>query len=105
MISQLTKNERQLALVILLALTLCGLTLAIAGRNDPIGAHGLLVTTAGVLGIFGIFPGIFRRSLATIASTAITTTQARSASSSRWYGSCSASSSATGWRGFSSIRI
>ena len=59
MISQLTKNERQLSLVILLALTLCGLTLAIAGRNDPIGAHGLLVMAAGVLGIFGVISGYF----------------------------------------------
>ena len=38
MISQLTKNERHLALIILLALTVCGLWFAIAGRNDPIGA-------------------------------------------------------------------
>ena len=59
MISQLTKNERQLSLVILLALTLCGLTLAIAGRNDPIGAHGLLVMAAGLLGIFGVISGYF----------------------------------------------
>ena len=80
MISQLTKNERHLSLVILLALTLCGLTLAIAGRNDPIGAHGLLVMAAGVLGIFGVISGYF----------------SPEPSNDR---SCSAYSSATGLRG------
>jgi cytochrome c oxidase cbb3-type subunit 1 len=59
MISQLTKNERQLSLVLLFALTLCGLAFAIAGRDDPIGAHGVLVTVVGLLGILGVISGYF----------------------------------------------
>ena len=37
MIEQLTKNERQLAIVILLVLTACGITLAGVGQGDPLG--------------------------------------------------------------------
>ncbi len=54
MIAQLTKSERQLALIILLALTICGLAMAIAGRQDPLGVHGAIVMLAGIAGIFGV---------------------------------------------------
>ncbi|MEH2473425.1 cytochrome c oxidase cbb3-type subunit 1 [Nitrobacteraceae bacterium AZCC 2161] len=54
MIAQLTKSERQLALVILLAVTICGLAMGIAGRDDPLGVHGAIVILAGLAGIFGV---------------------------------------------------
>ena len=52
MIGQLTKNERQFALIILLALAVCGLAMAVAGRDDPLGAQGALVILAAIAGIF-----------------------------------------------------
>ncbi|MGM4889482.1 cytochrome-c oxidase, cbb3-type subunit I [Tardiphaga sp. 604_B6_N1_1] len=54
MIAQLTKSERQLALIILLSLTICGLAMAIAGSQDPLGIHGAIVMLAGIAGIFGV---------------------------------------------------
>jgi cytochrome c oxidase cbb3-type subunit 1 len=42
-VSGLTIAERQLALVILGLLGLCGLAMAVAGRHDPLGAHGFIV--------------------------------------------------------------
>jgi len=50
MVGQLTKNERQSALIILLALAVCGLAMAVAGRDDPLGAHGALVIVAALAG-------------------------------------------------------
>ena len=50
MVGQLTKNERQIALLILLALTVCGWAMAIAGRDDPLGVHGALVIVATLAG-------------------------------------------------------
>jgi cytochrome c oxidase cbb3-type subunit I len=52
MIAQLTRNERQGAILISLAVALCGLVLGLAGRDDPIGRHGALIFVAGVLTIF-----------------------------------------------------
>ncbi len=46
MISQLTRNERQLSIVILAVLAAIGLTMAAAGRADPLGIHGALVLVA-----------------------------------------------------------
>jgi cytochrome c oxidase cbb3-type subunit 1 len=57
MISQLTKGERQGAMGILLALTICGLAFAIAGRGDPIGVHGILVMVVCIAGIFAVISG------------------------------------------------
>lgn len=57
MISQLTKGERKLALVILAVLTCIGLAMAIAGRDDPFGIHGGIVMVAGLLGIFAVISG------------------------------------------------
>ena len=54
MIEQLTKNERQIAIAILLALTACGIAFAGAGQGDPIGVHGFLIMAAGVAGIFWV---------------------------------------------------
>ena len=57
MIGQLTKNERQIALIILIALGVCGLAMAVAGRDDPLGAHGALVILAALAGIFFVIAG------------------------------------------------
>lgn len=54
MVAQLTKNERQLALVILIGLAMCGLAIAAAGQADPLGTHGWLIMLAAIAGIFGV---------------------------------------------------
>jgi cytochrome c oxidase cbb3-type subunit 1 len=54
MIGQLTKQERQSALVILTALAIVGLLMAVAGHNDPLGAHGALVIVAAIAGLFTV---------------------------------------------------
>ncbi|MEI7872176.1 MAG: cytochrome-c oxidase, cbb3-type subunit I [Alphaproteobacteria bacterium] len=59
MIEQLTKNERQLAIVILLAITIWGMAFAGAGQGDPLGAHGFLIMAAGIAGIFWVISGYF----------------------------------------------
>jgi cytochrome c oxidase cbb3-type subunit 1 len=59
MIGQLTKAERQSALLILLALAVVGLTMASAGRNDPLGVHGALVMIAAVAGLFVVISGYY----------------------------------------------
>jgi len=59
MIGQLTKSERQSALVILLAVAAVGLAMAAAGRNDPIGVHGALVMAAGIAGLFYVISGYY----------------------------------------------
>src|SRR5215471_2166497 len=52
MIKQLTLIERQQAILISLAVAVCGVLLLIAGRDDPLGVHGVLLFAAGVLTIF-----------------------------------------------------
>jgi cytochrome c oxidase cbb3-type subunit 1 len=54
MIAQLTSKERAQAILISLAVALCGLLLGLAGRDDPIGIHGALIFLAGVATIFTI---------------------------------------------------
>ena len=54
MIGQLTKQERQGALIILTALAIVGLMMTIGGRDDPLGAHGALVVVAALAGIFTV---------------------------------------------------
>ena len=54
MIGQLTKAERQYALLILLGLALCGLIIGIAGKDDPLGIHGALIGLAALAGIFKV---------------------------------------------------
>jgi len=54
MIGQLTKAERQYALLILLGIGLCGLMLSIAGRDDPLSVHGVLIGIAALAGIFKV---------------------------------------------------
>lgn len=48
MVSTLTMNERQGALVLSILLTLLGLTLIALGRNDLLGVHGALVCVFGL---------------------------------------------------------
>jgi cytochrome c oxidase cbb3-type subunit 1 len=52
MIAHLTSHERQQAILISLAVAICGLLLGLAGRDDPIGIHGALIFLAGVAAIF-----------------------------------------------------
>ncbi len=59
MVAQLTKNERQLALIILLAISLCGLAMGIAGGGDPLGVHGAIVLLAGIAGTFWVISGYY----------------------------------------------
>ena len=48
MISTLTVNERQTALLLCLAVALTGLVMTVAGRHDPLGVHGFIVLLAGL---------------------------------------------------------
>jgi cytochrome c oxidase cbb3-type subunit 1 len=59
MIAQLTRNERQAALVILIALAVTGLAMAAVGRDDPLGGQGVLVILAAIAGIFGVISGYY----------------------------------------------
>ena len=50
MIGQLTAGERQLSVVILVALAIIGIAMAAAGRFDPLGIHGVVILLcSGVL--------------------------------------------------------
>lgn len=59
MIEQLSRNERQLSLVILLCLAVLGLSMAAVGRDDPLGAHGALVLLAAIGGLFFVISGYY----------------------------------------------
>ncbi|MGN6773106.1 MAG: cytochrome-c oxidase, cbb3-type subunit I [Rhizobiaceae bacterium] len=59
MISTMTINERQIALLISVLVALCGIVLAAAGRHDPIGMHGLLILLAGLGCTFFILRGYY----------------------------------------------
>jgi cytochrome c oxidase cbb3-type subunit 1 len=52
MIAQLTRTERQGAILISLVIAICGFLLGVVGRDDPIGIHGALIFAAGILTIF-----------------------------------------------------
>ncbi len=58
MISQLTRNERQLAILGLGVIALVGLLLAGAGHEDLLGMHGLLVVLCAIAGIFVVIAGL-----------------------------------------------
>ena len=59
MVSQLTKTERQVALIISIALALIGVAMAAAGRGDPFGDHGYLVMFFGLASIVLLGSGYF----------------------------------------------
>jgi cytochrome c oxidase cbb3-type subunit 1 len=52
MFAQLTLHERQQAILLALAVVICGVLLALVGRDDPLGVHGVLSALAGILVIF-----------------------------------------------------
>jgi cytochrome c oxidase cbb3-type subunit 1 len=56
-ISGLTIGERQLALVVLFLLAAAGLAMAVGGRGDPLGVHGLIVLLFSCATAFAIFSG------------------------------------------------
>ncbi len=59
MVAQLTRGERQLAIVVLTLVALVGLAMAAAGRADPIGAHGVIVMVASVGLIFVVLASFY----------------------------------------------
>ena len=59
MVSQLTKSERQLAIVILTLLALIGLAMAGAGGSDLLGFHGGVVMLCSIAMIFVTISGYF----------------------------------------------
>jgi len=54
MIGQLTRYERQLALVILIVVAVFGLLMAVVGRNDPLGGQGAVVLVLTIAAIFAV---------------------------------------------------
>jgi cytochrome c oxidase cbb3-type subunit 1 len=54
MVSTLTTNERLLAMLVSMLVAAGGLALAIAGRNDLIGVHGLLILLFGLACTFAV---------------------------------------------------
>jgi cytochrome c oxidase cbb3-type subunit 1 len=56
MISQLTKDERILSLLLLGAVAVVGLALAVVGRFDPIGVHGLIIVAFCTVFIVALIP-------------------------------------------------
>jgi cytochrome c oxidase cbb3-type subunit I len=59
MVSRLTIAERQSTIAFLLVMTVIGLLMVIAGRDDPFGVHGMLVMAASVGTIFVMISGYF----------------------------------------------
>ena len=64
MLAQLTGTERQRALLILLVLAVFGLALGVAGRDDPVGAHGFLIMLALLGSLMTVFLTYYANSLA-----------------------------------------
>jgi cytochrome c oxidase cbb3-type subunit 1 len=52
MIAQLTRNERQTALLILLAVALGGLAMAVGGRDNLLGIHGAIAMALAIVMMF-----------------------------------------------------
>ncbi|MDG4892483.1 cytochrome-c oxidase, cbb3-type subunit I [Mesorhizobium sp. WSM4976] len=59
MISQLTRTERQLALVSSAVVAFIGLAMAAAGRHDPLGGHGFVVLVFGIVMVFVVISGYY----------------------------------------------
>jgi len=59
MVATLTGGERQIALVISGLVAICGLTLAAAGRQDMLGAHGFIILVFGLACVFVIINGFY----------------------------------------------
>src|SRR5690606_24551318 len=103
MVSQLTTTERQLALVILAALGLCGLAMASAGHTDPFGIHGMVVLLASIAMAFVVLAGYHAPEPGSEQRARYYDDPSRSASCSPCSGACSGCSWATGWPGCSPI--
>lgn len=54
MIAEMTRVERELALLLLALLGIAGLALAIAGTGDPLAFHGWLVVFAALAGVLAV---------------------------------------------------
>jgi len=59
MIEQLTRDERESALVILLVMFVVGAVMTVAGRADLFSVHGALVMVAALAGIFWVGSGFY----------------------------------------------
>jgi cytochrome c oxidase cbb3-type subunit I len=59
MVATLTSTERQIALAISVLVAICGLTLAAAGRHDPLGAQGFIILIFGLACVFFIIHGFY----------------------------------------------
>jgi cytochrome c oxidase cbb3-type subunit I len=59
MVSRLTLGERHLAIAILILVALAGLAMAVAGRADPMGVHGLIVMVVSAGLIFAMLGALF----------------------------------------------
>ncbi len=59
MISTLTTKERQVALIISIAVAIWGLVFAAAGRHDSLGTHGFIILLAGLAGVFTVIRGYY----------------------------------------------
>src|SRR3546814_5430435 len=59
MISQLTRTERQFAIIICTAVTLCGLALFAAAPGDPLAVHGFIVLAFSIGTIFVVLSGYY----------------------------------------------
>jgi cytochrome c oxidase cbb3-type subunit 1 len=59
MIGQLTTSERQSALILFIVLAVVGLTMAVAGRNDPLGSQGVVVILFGLAGTFAVISAYY----------------------------------------------
>jgi cytochrome c oxidase cbb3-type subunit 1 len=59
MIASLTIAERQRAFAFLVVMTVLGLLMVIAGRDNPFGIHGILVMAASIGTIFVIISGYY----------------------------------------------
>ena len=59
MVAQLTSGERRAAIVILVLVALGGLAMAVAGRSDTLGVHGLIVMVACVALIFVVLAAFY----------------------------------------------
>ena len=59
MISELTKAEREAALLLTVLLTLAGFCLGLVGRNDLLGYHGALLAIVGLALTFALISGYY----------------------------------------------
>ena len=59
MVAGLTVRERERAFAILVALSLCGLAMALAGPHDVFGTHGLMIALCSIVLLFVVGSGLF----------------------------------------------